>query len=528
MRYIFKRFHRLQKQAKEEERKQREADKAAEEAALKAKQEAHEEEMRKKREEERARRETLRKAQEEERARKEEERRKRVAEEKERQAEQERKRKEREERLKAERRDREERERRAKEEKEARIAAEKAAAAAKREQQEKEEREKRLQKEVEERKEREARERLQRERASASKGRGMPTSPRNATGGPSRSVPTVAPKKILTKPPASNTSSSSSTPAQSAPRQPHPRPAIITQTQNTAMPQPQHPASGASTSHLQSPAPSTTPISVGAGFHGQFPSPGGPVTSSMSPRTTAPFPNGPPGPYMPYGPGNSIASGQSIPPPPLGPSALPRGYPVGPGGFDGFSRPIGPPAAIAPPPKGLPNAPGSPINMFSPAPGPSTGHLRRGSVQDRSTPTSTFGAVQRPIAPIARPHASKEDERPSGSPQLKSSSSTPAPETVLGSSALVADDDEPILPQGRRVVAGAVGQAWGTPQGEPSSARSGWTGNQSMPFTTPGRAPNGMWGGNTAPEQWQGGFPQQSPFGTAFGAPSPPPGNSSS
>ena len=486
---------------------------------MKAKQEALEEEMRKKREEERARREMLRKAQEEERAKREEERRKRVAEEKERQAEQERKKKEREERLKAERRDREEKERKAKEEKEARLIAEKAAAAAKREQQEKEEREKRLQREAEERKERETKERLQRERTNVPKARGLPTSPRNATGGPSRNVPVVVPKKILTKPPAPVASSSSSTPALPAPRQSQPRPAIVTQTQ-MAVPQPQHPISIASTSHMPSPAPST-PISVG-GYHAQFPSPG--PMPPMSPRSAAPFSNGPPAPFMPYAPGTSMTPGQNLPP--LGPSALPRGYPVGPaGGFEGFSRPLGPPAAIGPP-KTL-NTPGSPIGMFSPAPGPSSGHLRRGSLQDRSTPASSFGAVQRPIAPIARPHVSKDDDRPSGSPKLNSSSSTPAPEAVLGSSALVADDDEPILPQGRRVVAGAVGQAWGTPQAEPTSGRGGWAGSQSIPFATPGRAPNGMWSGSTAPDQWQGGFSQHSPFGAAFAAPSPPDSSSS-
>ncbi|KAF8591734.1 hypothetical protein K439DRAFT_787537 [Ramaria rubella] len=511
----------LQKQAKEEERRQREADKAAEEASLKAKLEAQEEEMRKKREEERARREALRKAQEEERARKEEERRKRVAEEKERQAEQERKKRERDEKLKAERRDREEKERK---EKEAKIAADKAAAAAKREQQEKEERERRLQKEAEERKERENRERLQRERSSLPKGRAVPTSPRNATGGPSRGAPAIVPKKILTKPVTLAASSSSSAPAQPNPRQSQQRPAIITQAPNPIAPQPQHPVSGASSSHMHSPAPSTTPISIG-GYHGQFPSPNGPIPSSMSPRSAAPpFSNGPPAPsYMPYGSGGSVPPGQGLPPPPLGPSALPRGYPVGPGSFDAFPRPLGPPAAIGPPQKGLPNPPGSPIGMFSPAPGPSTGHLRRGSVQDRTTPTSSFGVVQRPIAPIARPNTSKEDDRPASSPKLKSPSSTPAPETVLGSSALVPDDDEPILPPGRRVVVGAVGQIWGTPQ-EPISARGGWTGSQSVSFTTPGRAPNGMWSGSN-PEQWPGGFPQHSPF-AAFAVPSPPPGSS--
>jgi len=255
------------------------------------------------------------------------------------------------------------------------------------------------------------------------------------------------------------------------------------------------------------------------------------MQSSMSPRSGAPFSNGPPAPqFMPYGPGGSMVPGQGLPPPPLGPSALPRGYPVAPGaGFDGFSRPLGPPAAIGPPQKGLPNPPGSPISMFSPASGSSSGHLRRGSVQDRTSATSSFGAVQRPvapIAPIARPNVAKEDDKPSSSPKLKSLSPAPATEGVLGSSALVADDDEPILPQGRRVATGAVGQGWGSPHPDPLSSRGGWGPNQNMPFTTPGRTPNGMWGGSNTPEQWQGGFPPHSPFGAPFAAPSTPPSSS--
>ncbi|GJJ09256.1 hypothetical protein Clacol_003478 [Clathrus columnatus] len=540
----------LQKQAKEEEKKQKEAEKAVEEAALKAKLLAQEEEQKKKREEERLRREAARKAQEDERARKEEERRKRLAEEKERQAEQERKRKEREERLKAERKEREEKERKAREEKEARVAAEKAAAAAKREQLEKEEREKRAQKEAEERKEREAKERLLREQqqqhaiaasTSSNKVR-VPTSPRSSTlpGGTSsrNSISSVAPKKILSKPPTTPVTSSGSSsnvmPSQpvaspvptpstpSAPtlfRLPAPpqRPAVVTQLQNTAAPQPQHPVPIPSTSQIQSPGPSTTPISI-SGFHG-FPSPGGAM--SLPGHSGSPFTNGPVPPFIPYG------GPPGIPPPPLVSSNMPRGY--GNSGFDSFrplvtpSLPPSLPSAIGPLPKGLPNPPGSPIGMFSPGPpGSSTGHLRRGSVQERSG-SNSFGVVQRPIAPIApiaRPQNSKDDEK-IGSPKMKSSSSTPAPEPVLGSSALVADDDEPIMVPPRRVVA-PVG--WGTPQLDPISSRPGWTANQNLSFATPGRAPNGMWGPNPGPDPWQHGpFPLHPQFPPAF-ANSPPPG----
>lgn len=226
-------------------------------------------------------------------------------------------------------------------------------------------------------------------------------------------------------------------------------------------------------------------------------------------------------------------------------------------------------SAIGPPPKGLPNTPGSPISMFSSGPGSVPGgggssstnhHLRRGSVQDRSMTMSmsnTYGAVQRPVAPlapIARPQQnSKDDEKSSSlasgsgsgpgstaggmlisSPKMmmKSSSSTPAPssappEPVLGSSALVADDDEPIIVQPRRVIA-PVG--WGTPQ--PASAVA-VAGGQSLPFGTPTRTPNGLWGpghGPSAVDPWQQPGPPFSahppfPPPAAF-TNSPPPGSS--
>lgn len=512
----------MQKQHKEEERKQREAEKAAEEAEQKLKQQMQEDEMRKRREEERARREALRKQQEEERLKKEEERRKRQAEERERQAEQERKKKEREERAKAERRDREEKERKAKEEREAKLAAEKAAAAAKREQQEREEREKRLAKELKEAEERERKERERlRQVANPPKNRGPPGSPRNAVpSGTSRNVPVGPPKKILQKPmpaPVVIASSSSSSTQAVTTRPSQQRPAINTQAQVNAAPQPQYPGIP-STSHLQSPGPSTTPIL--ASFQSQFPSPGGPMSATMSPRPGPPFSNGPiVPPYMSYGlPGGSVTPG--LPTPGIGP---PRGYPVAPStGYESF-RPLAP--LIAPPSKGLSNPPGSPIGtMFNATPGagPSTNHLRRGSAAERPATGGSFGVVQRPpapIAPIARPYA-KEDEKSTNSPKLKSPRSTPGPsEPVLGSSALVADDDEPIMPPNRRVAAGAVGQVWGAPG---TDTRPNWPGGQGVSFGGPGRTSNGLWG--TAPDQWQSGFPPHTPFTSNFSTHSPPPG----
>lgn len=253
------------------------------------------------------------------------------------------------------------------------------------------------------------------------------------------------------------------------------------------------------------------------------------MSSTMSPRLQPPFqPNGPLAPPFMTGaygpPGGSMAPGMA--PPALAPLAMPpRSYPVptGPSYDNAFRHPIGPPSKQ--------NIPGSPIGT-SFNPGPSTGPLRRASLAERPLAGNSFGVVQRPpppapigppstIAPIARPHA-KEDEKSTNSPSLRSPSSTPNPEPVLGSSALVADDDEPILP--RRPPPGNVSQVWG--HADPLAARSGWPASQGVPFGAPNRAPNGMWGASAAPEQWQAGFPPHSPFTNSFPNHSPPPGAS--
>jgi hypothetical protein len=105
------------KQAKEEERLKKEAEKREEEERLKAIEAKKAEEQRKRREELRLKREAEKKAAEEEKRRKEEEKRKRQEEEREREAEKERKRKEHQER---ERKKQQEAAKKAKEEKEAR------------------------------------------------------------------------------------------------------------------------------------------------------------------------------------------------------------------------------------------------------------------------------------------------------------------------------------------------------------------------------------------------------------------------
>ncbi|KIJ34966.1 hypothetical protein M422DRAFT_34884, partial [Sphaerobolus stellatus SS14] len=513
----------LQKQQKEEEKRAQEAAIAAAEAERLAKQAAQEEERRKKLEDDRNRREALKKQQEEERLKKDEQKRALQQRQRELQQEQERKKKEKEEK---QRREKEEKERKLKEERENRLAVDRA----RKEQQDKEAREKRA-KEEEERKAKEAKEReatlaRQNTKAAAAKLR-APTSPRNAVPSPSRSIPTQAQKTILQKaqslptptPGPSTAPAPAPAPAlQAAPRPPPPRPAINTQAPVTVAPQPQLPAMSAA--HLHSPGPSTTPISVATFPNQQFPSPGGPMSATMSPRPGPPFVNGPmapPGFMPPFGlPGGPGAPG--LPPQALGPSALPR-YPIGASGFDPMR------ASMVPPSKGLSNnPPGSPIGgSFNAAPGPSTIPLRRSSVAERGPLGSSFGTISRPIAPIApiaRPHAPKEEA--TDSPKSKSSDSPPNAEPVLGSSALQPDDDEPIMPQGRRVVAGSVG-TWAT--------GPGWPTNQGVPFGAPGRSPNGippngLWGATPGSDPWQTGFTPHSPFAAGFPTHSPPPGAS--
>lgn len=187
----------------------------------------------------------------------------------------------------------------------------------------------------------------------------------------------------------------------------------------------------------------------------------------------------------------------------LAPSALPRNFSAGGSPFDPqFNRGIGiggglpPVAPIGPPPKAkatMSTSPSAP-SMLSLAPG--TG--RRGSIL-----TGDPGPVARPIAPIARPTVSSnnggggEGSSGPGSPNKRS----PSPKGVLGSSALVEDDDEVVISSnGRRGPApigigigigpgpigggiGAVGQGWG-----PASPRSA-VGENRAPWGAPGAPP---------------------------------------
>jgi hypothetical protein len=493
--------HRMQKQAKEEEKAKLAAGKAAEELARKEEQIAIEEAQRKKRDEERRRREAARKAQEEEKQRKEEERRKRLAEEKEREVERERKRKEREERAKSERREKEERERKAREEREAKIATEKAAAAAKREQ-EKEEREKRLSKEREIKAEKEARERLalaqqQQRAATAAKPRAPPVSPaRNSTpsSGSSPRAPSAngTPKKILNKPAPVSTLPAPVQP----PRQQQQRPAAL-----TTVSQPQTPMIA------QMPAPLPPPQSSQVFAQG----PGlPPPLPAISPRP----------PFSPTYGFPSVQQQQGPPPSNLAPSPLPRSF--GPpqfeqpsfavnsrGGLIVPAAPIGPPSRAAVVQNTTIISP--PANII-----PVGASSRRASIPDP-------GPVARPLAPIARPSidSSQQQQQPQASGSGSASPRrSPSPKGVLGSSALIADEDEVIAQPGRRVVPGAVGQGWGpaSPLTAVETARTPW----GPPGIVPARPTSvgNVWG-SSAPlsADWNNFYSSAAPFGHA----NPPP-----
>ncbi|KAL0573440.1 Stress response protein nst1 [Marasmius crinis-equi] len=523
---------RQQKLAKEEEKAKREAEKAADEAAVKAKQAALEDEQRRKRDEERARREAQRKAQEEERLKKEEERRKRVAEEKEREAERERKRKEKEEKLKAERREKEERDRKVREEKEERLRAEKAEKAekaaaekARREEKEREERAERAERERKERekkekeeKEREAREKAaqQQQKATRNNRNNAPTSPRsNATASGSTTRANGQSKKILNKPTPvsattsvssvttnSNAPSSSSTtslPAvnstpprpvqQPQPQQPHqqPPPPPPQQPHHQPRPMPQQISAPATPIGGQIPHMPPTPM---------FGPPPGMIPQPLSPTMPQRFP--PPSPFGFPGPGPSMQgppmSGGPHPPNSLGPSAVPRnfGAPGAPGGPVGnapspydpsFSRGLpggAPPAPIGPPPKSagiLPSSSSSALasgtTMLSPQ------QPRRMSVVDPIGPPGPIGRPMASLAPIARPSVSGSGGgntgESSGGPSSGSGSPirrSPSPKGFLGSSALVADEDEVVTtgPTGRRATTGAIWGATATTTSPPRSA----------------------------------------------------------
>jgi hypothetical protein len=384
-----------------------------------------------------------------------------------------------------------------------------------------------------------------------------PVSPRPVpvASGSSQRGPTTpsapAPKKILSKPPQASTSTPrpATTPAPIAvpvaPRaQQAQRPAVVTQSLQANLSPNAHPPLSATTAvsphpigQLQPPsAPSAIPVSA-------FP-PSSPLSAiSMQ---SSPYPP-PPG----YGPIGSYGNpSPQLGQPGLAPSALPRGFPGSiPGSSNdfpfeqamGFQKPVSAvPSPIGPPPKGIPSPqipPASAPSMAAlnlafgnrPDGSPqSTGasHIRRPSAQEpmRSATVPSFGAVQRPIAPISRPSgfssqasADSDENHASGSTSRR----TPSPDLgpVLGSSALLGDDDELILPaSGRRVGAGAT-VGWGTEPSkgmtEPPPTRGfgpavGWpVGMQAFAPSRP--QPNNLWAAPFPPQQTVYGLPSHFP-----------------
>lgn len=380
-----------------------------------------------------------------------------------------------------------------------------------------------------------------------------PVSPRNGTfpsGSSQRASGSgMTPKKILTKPqvPAQR-SIPPSTPSMSqpVPRQPVSRPTVVTNTQH-ALPSHQPLSnSSASGSHLAIPHPPSTPILPMGNY--MPPSPHQPIGH--------PGYGSPPGPYMQQHPSFSSQSPQ-LAHHGLASSSLPRGYggPMMDYPFDnglgfqkagnGLPNPIGPPKGLpSPGPSqmasgsmgnpGFPGRPGDGIPMTNGSPG----HVRRGSAHEpigrNGSLTPGFGVVHRPMAPIGRPIGSvsstvngDDDKNSSGSPSRRS----PSPTGVMGSAALINDDDEPILPaSGRRVGLGAMplAQSWGS-MGEPlkplEPLGSRQFGSGSWGFQPPGPsnvASSNVWGGPF------GGVthPHVPPFSSSpFHTSSPPQGN---
>lgn len=360
----------------------------------------------------------------------------------------------------------------------------------------------------------------QQQRSTSGSKNKSPTSPRNATASSSSPrSPTVngaAQKKVPNKlsTPTSGSTSSGPAPLPSAPMTPGSlqmprqqqqvqRPTIATAAASQSLPPTPIVA--------QMPHPPHLPQSAS---HNQiFPHPPPQGIAQASPLTPRmPFPPGPnygfPPPPPPPGQGPSMAAG---PPSALAPSALPRsfGQHVASGPFDPsfIGRSVGTPAPapIGPPSKQVLQGAHSHGSITSPL-------LPPGSARRASLGILDPGPVARPIAPIARPEPSGPGTTGSNSPRR-----SPSPKGVLGSSALIAEEDEVIAPPSRRgvgpITVGAVGQGWG-----PASPRAAV--GENRPWGPPGFVGGGhpgrpatsvsvgnLWGGSSpnpnSPADWQ-------------------------
>ncbi|KAJ3476919.1 hypothetical protein NLI96_g10824 [Meripilus lineatus] len=200
-----------------------------------------------------------------------------------------------------------------------------------------------------------------------------------------------------------------------------------------------------------------------------------------------------------------------LPVPTLSPSVLPRGFGVPVAPVDPQHTqvmPHQPPPPIAPPSKAVQNPLASPTQL---APG-----SRRSSA-----PAPDPGPITRPVpAPIARPAGDS-----TGSGSTSPSRRSPSPKGVLGSSALLSDEDEVVFANSRRTVS-AIGPSWGST----ASPRSAVT-NERVPWgqavgvhPPPGLSPRPPPWNNAAPgTDWHS--PSAAYFGAAYGVhnPSPPP-----
>lgn len=238
-------------------------------------------------------------------------------------------------------------------------------------------------------------------------------------------------------------------------------------------------------------------------------------TPAISPRT--PFPPGPPGPpgmsgFPQYMPQMSVPS--------LGSSALPPGFRAGPPFEPSFGRGLAPAAPIGPPPPkmGMSNPITSPIMAQS------------ASVPTRRMSTAADpGPITRPIAPIARPTTTVNGDSTSASGSGSGGASpnrrSPSPK-VLGSAALLADDDEVVSALGRRAAPLApLGQNWHSPCTSVAAGAGLWGPLPPTPvFSSSPRTAPGVNGGLNIGGLWaQGSAPGPGMAPPSAGLPDWPP-----
>ncbi|KAG8835943.1 hypothetical protein FRC17_000028 [Serendipita sp. 399] len=460
-----------QKQAKEAEKARKDAERAAEEASIRAKVEAHEEEMKRRRDEERSKREIERKQKEEEKARLAEERRLRIAEQKAIEVER-----------KREKEERERKERLARQEREAHVKAERERKAKEaREVKEREEKEKR-EKEERERKDRERQEHL---KAEEKKKQEVQAAAAKAKAG-NNNGPTVSPKDVNSQ--ANTSSQQAKKPATVAPpRTNGPAPVQRPVPTNTTrppqlpqqLPQPVPTASQRPMMTPQGPLPLNMQLPPNMALPPMGMAPYNPVSPiALSPRG-APFGatvttvTGQ-GPFSSLGPFSPINSQ------PIMSNAL-NGPLVGvPFPYDAQSPIMSPPGlaipAARPPstvmsiPSKVPGAVNGAPSMGPPPPAPNVGtsHIRRSSSQANPSPFGTIGkpSMSRTGLPSGPTSLADDEERSSVNPTVPS---PPSPGQVLGSSALVDENDTIVeLPKRRGTASwvdgigtAAVGSRWG-------------------------------------------------------------------